>query len=66
MSLSKLLEEIKGNKLVKNMEYAVFYAEAVEEFKFRSFFNGTVIIPKFGVGLNPKLGFLPNGIQRQL
>lgn len=50
MSLSKLLEEIKGNKLVKNMEYAVFYAEAVEEFKFRSFFNGTVIIPKFGVG----------------
>lgn len=39
MSVSNLLEDIKGNRLVKKMEieYAVFYAEAVEELKFRTF-----------------------------
>lgn len=39
MSVSNLLEEIKGKRLVKKMEmeYAVFYAEAVEELKFISF-----------------------------
>lgn len=37
--VSNLLEEINRNRLVKKMEieYAVFYAEAVEELKFRSF-----------------------------
>lgn len=37
--VSNLLEETNGSRLVKKMEieHAVFYADAVEELKFRSF-----------------------------